>query len=58
MTRVIFPHPCKGVKTPGPGQASGVHQPGAVDETCQALEDDDFKLLVEVDIESGCAGAN
>jgi integrase len=52
--QVIFLHPCKGVKTaPVPGKPPVIISPEQFDKIYQALEDDDFKLLIEVDIESG-----
>jgi integrase len=52
--QVIFLHPCKGVKTPPvPGKPPVIISPEQFDKIYQSLEDDDFKLFIEVDIESG-----
>jgi integrase len=52
--QVIFLHPCKGVKTPA--VAKKIRQiitPEQFDELYRALPDDEMRLLVETDIESG-----
>lgn len=52
--QVIFLHPCKGVKTPPvAAKPPTIISPEQFDKIYNALEDEDFKLLVEVDIESG-----
>jgi integrase len=52
--QVIFLHPCKGVKTPPvPTRPPSIISPEDFDKIYQALDDPDFQLLVEVDIESG-----
>ena len=52
--QVIFLHPCKGVKTPA--VAKKIRQiitPEQFDELYGALPDDEMRLLIETDIESG-----
>jgi integrase len=52
--QVIFLHPCKGVKTPTVATRPPVIiSPEQFDAVYEALSDPDFKLLVELDIESG-----
>jgi integrase len=52
--QVIFIHPCKGVKTPPViTKPPTIISPQQFDSIYQALPDEDSKLLVEVDIESG-----
>jgi integrase len=52
--QVIFLHPCKGVKTPPvPVRPPSIISPEQFDKIYQALEDEDFRLLIEVGIESG-----
>lgn len=52
--QVTFLHPCKGVKTPPvPRKPRMIITPEQFDMAYQALPDDDARLLVETDIESG-----
>jgi len=52
--QVIFLHPCKGVKTPPvPIRPPSIISPEQFDRIYQALPEGDFRLLVELDIESG-----
>ena len=52
--QVIFLHPCKGVKTPTvPVKPPVIISPEQFDAIYEALPDDDFKLLLETDIETG-----
>lgn len=52
--QVIFLHPCKGVKTPTVAvKPPVIISPEQFEAIYDALEDEDFKLLVETDIESG-----
>jgi integrase len=52
--QVIFLHPCKGVKTPPvPTKPPVIISPEQFDKIYAALDEGDFKLLIETDIESG-----
>jgi integrase len=52
--QVTFVHPCKGVKTPPvPRKPRMIITPEQFDLVYEALPDDDARLLVETDIESG-----
>lgn len=52
--RVVFLHPCKGVKTPTvPVKSYPIITPEQFDTIYQALPDAEAQLLVETDIESG-----
>ena len=51
---MIFLHPCKGVKTPPvPAKPPMIISPEQFDQIYAALDEGDFKLLIETDIESG-----
>jgi integrase len=52
--QVIFLHPCKGVKTPPvPTKPPVIISPEQFNKIYAALDEGDFKLLIETDIESG-----
>lgn len=52
--QVTFIHPCKGVKTPPvPKKTRTIITPEQFDLLHDALPDDDMRLLVETDVESG-----
>jgi integrase len=52
--QVIFLHPCRGVKAPTvPKKIRQIVTPEQFDLLCTALEGDEWRLLVEIDIESG-----
>lgn len=52
--QVIFLHPCKGVKTPAiPKKVRQIVTPEQFDVLYAELPDDEMRLLVETDIESG-----
>jgi integrase len=52
--QVTFLHPCKGVKTPPiPQRVRKIITPEQFDVLYHAIPDDDLRLLVETDIESG-----
>jgi integrase len=53
--QVTFLHPCKGVNTPAvPKKIRKIITPEQFDVLHHALPDDEMRLLVETDIESGC----
>ncbi|WP_433531346.1 tyrosine-type recombinase/integrase [Micromonospora sp. CA-263727] len=54
VDQIIWVHPCKGVKTPAvPKKVRRIITPEQFDDLYAALPDNDMRLLVETDIESG-----